>query len=460
MSQSIARPSQAAEARKPASAPSVPPERPPRRTLGELLEQPTDAADRWLPGAPKVQVDDQAAAAAGIRRLEGRHLLLYTDLPASEATDRLPAVFDQAIGQWCDYFGVPPEKASDWRATGFLIHDRDLFRRLGLLPADLPPFQHGFCRNTDFWIYEKPSDYYNRHQVLHEGTHSFMNSFLGACGPPWFMEGTAELLATHRLVDGQLKLNQAPRRREDVPLWGRIKRINLAIAAGRWRTLRQVLGYRFDAYLDMEPYAWSWAAALFLDRHPDYGDRFRRLSKRVLQPDVTEQFIAAVGDDWPALEQQWRVFIAELEYGCDPTRMFVDATPGKPFGPAGARVEVAADRGWQNSGLRLERGKTYELRAEGRYQVADKPKIWWCEPGGVTIRYYRSRPLGMLLAMVLPDAAAGQPDPPGVPPPPVAVGLGTTLVPEQPGTLYFKINESSGELGDNRGGLSVEIRAK
>ena len=79
-------------------------------------------------------------------------------------------MFDQAFSQWCEYFEIDPAKAADWRLTGFLIKDRQRFRRLGLLPRDLPPFQHAFCRNTDFWVYEQPSDYYSRHLALHEGT--------------------------------------------------------------------------------------------------------------------------------------------------------------------------------------------------------------------------------------------------------------------------------------------------
>ncbi len=407
--------------------------------------------DRWLPGAAKVKVDDAAVKAAGIRRLEGRHLVLYTDFPSEELTDALPKVFDQALPQWCKYFEVDPAKMRDWQLTGFLIKDRRRFRRLGLLPAELPPFQHGFCLNTDFWVYEKPGDYIERHLVLHEGTHCFMNRVFGACGPPWFMEGTAELLGTHRWADGRLTLNYVPRSRDEAPWLGRVKLVKNAIAAGRGRTLKQVLAYRFNAYLATEPYAWSWAVALFLDRHPEYGDRFRRLRKDVLRPDLTKRFVASVGKDWPALERQWQVFLADLEYGCDAARTLVDVKAGKPLGPAGARVEVSAERGWQNSGLRLEKGKRYRLQAEGRYQVAAKPRVWWCEPGGVTIRYYRRRPLGMLLAAVMPE--------PGtiLRLQPVAVGLGTTLVPEQSGTLYFKINESSGKWGDNTGKLSVEI---
>jgi hypothetical protein len=119
-------------------------------------------------------------------------------------------------------------------------------------------------------------------------------------------------------------------------------------------------------------------------------------------------------------------------------------------------VAIAADRGWQNSGLRLDAGVTYRLSAKGRYQVAKEPKTWWCEPGGVSIRYYQGRPLGILLAAVRPDH----------PPPgstsvllrPIVVGLGATLLPKESGTLLLKINDSAAELGDNAGELKVEVR--
>ena len=117
---------------------------------------------------------------------------------------------------------------------------------------------------------------------------------------------------------------------------------------------------------------------------------------------------------------------------------------------------MAADRGWQNSGLRLEAGVTYRLTATGRYQVAKEPKVWWCEPGGVSIRYYKGRPLGILLAAVRPDHPA--PGSTSALLHSTVVGLGTTLSPTQTGTLFLKINDSAGELDDNAGELKVKVR--
>jgi hypothetical protein len=187
----------------------------------------------------------------------------------------------------------------------------------------------------------------------------------------------------------------------------------------------------------------------------------------VLRPDFNQRFLQALGDDGPRLAEEWQVFVGSLEYGMDVARGVLDFAPGKPLPADGTTVEVAADRGWQNSGVRLEQGASYRLRAEGRYQVADKPQIWWCEPGGVTIRYYQGRPLGILLAAVRPDspaktstAGAADRGADAGPSPlvrPTVVGLGTVLQPDVSGTLYLKINDSAAELGDNTGRLSVRI---
>ena len=87
--------------------------------------------------------------------------------------------------------------------------------------------------------------------------------------------------------------------------------------------------------------------------------------------------------------------------------------------------------------------------------MAKTTKPWISEPGGITLRYNQGRPLGMLLAAIRPDDPAAN-NPSGLIQP-IPVGPGTTLEAKHPGTLYFRINDSAGQLGDNRGTASVEI---
>ena len=399
-------------------------------------------------------IDERAAAAAGVRKLEGKHSVLYTDLPSAPSVDEFPAVFDLAFPQWCKYFGQDAVLLDGWKARGFVIRDKALFQRLGLLPNTLPSFPHGYTLGNEFWLYEQPGDYYTRHLVLHEGTHSFMFTVLGSCGPPWYMEGIAEMLATHRWRGDRLEMNWFPERKEDVPYLGRIKIVRDAYDARKAKSLQAVLDYGPEAHRETEPYAWCWALAAMLDGDPRYRDRFRALPQQVRRGDFTRHFLAQLGPDADALAAQWQVYICELEYGADVARTAIDFAPGKPLPSGGTRASIAADCGWQNTGVRLEAGVEYRVRAHGRYQIADQPRPWPCEPNGVSIRYYRGRPLGILLGAVCPDLPLNGACPMIAP---STIGLDRTLAPKQTGTLFLRVNDSNAELGDNKGDLTVEI---
>ncbi len=441
---------------------------------------------RWLPAAlvalvvvmlptspavaaAPVSIDDARIAEAGIRKVPGKRLTLYTDMSGA-AIDELPAVFERAFPQWCQYFHVDPHEHADWSMIGFLMKDKSRFAAAGLLPGRLPAFEHGFNWDNALWLYDQPSDYYRRHLLLHEGTHGFMNTVLGGCGPMWYMEGIAEYLATHRWRDGRLTMAYMPKSRDEVPEWGRIRIIQDAVADHCAIGLPAVLDFVPKLGKETEPYAWCWAAATLLDRDPRYQGRFRQLFRFVRQRNFNERFRKLFAPDWQELCEEWQLMAASLEYGYDVARCAIDFTPanrsplptdvrsapGEGQGVRADGVLVAADRGWQNSGLRLCAGVKYQLTAAGRYQVANEPSTWWCEPGGVSIRYYHGRPLGILLAAVRPDS----------PPPgstsallhPIVVGLGAEITPTETGTLFLKINDSPGELSDNAGEVKVNIQ--
>ena len=412
-----------------------------------------------LPLSAAASLDDARLAAAGIRKLPGKRVTLYTDVSGPEI-DRLPAIFDQAFPQWCRYFGVKEDKLAKWHVTSSLMKNKSPFITAGLLPENHPPFLHGYTQpqGTMFWLFEQPSDFYRRELFLHEGTHAFMFSVLDASAAAWYIEGMAEYLGTHEWRDNRLTLGAMPHRREDVPYWRRIGMIQDAVAQRRALRLKSVIEIPWNAFLENRSYAWSWAAVTLLDRHPRYQKRFRQLIDfaRENDRDFNKRFYQLFQPDWQELCEEWQLMVTGIEYGYDVPRVAVDFTPGKSLPRKRAEITVAADRGWQNSGLRLEAGATYRLTASGRYQVAKTSKVWSCEPGGISIRYYQGRPLGILLAAVRPDLPA--PDSTTALLHPTVVGLGTTLAPDQTGTLFLKINDSAGELDDNAGELNVEVR--
>lgn len=422
------------------------------RILGDLLDDEEFQIRR-------MSVDEDRIAANGIRKLTSKHLILYTDLPAAPAIDELPAVFDLAVPQWCKYFSVELAKVKDWKMNAFLMNDDQRFIAADVFPEEVHGFPHGYQRGYELWLYQQKTDYYRRHLLLHEGTHGFMNIHLGGIGPPWYGEGMAELLGTHRWENNKLTLRYNPKDKEEVPDWGRVRIIRDQFAAEKGLLLAQVFQFSPTAHRKVEPYAWSWAAAAFFDNHPSYQQRFRALHKRLKlnTAEFNQTFQASIKDDLVAIQEQWFLFIEEMDYGYDVARAAVDYKPGQQLAVGGTELKIRAERGWQSSGIHLEKGNTYKITASGRYQVGNDPKPWWCEPNGVTIDYYRKHPLGILTAAIRDDA---NPIPNG----PylsksAAIGLGMEITPTWSGTLYLRINESPAHLDDNAGELTIHVVA-
>lgn len=451
--------------------PSSPPRNRPRpqpdpdRSLADLLSRPdvdVSSGSQPLPALAAsnevLPISDTQASVAGIRKLRGTHLTLYTDVPPLPDVDELPAVFDQAVPQWGQYFEIAPARLQDWRMTGFLIREKARFQGVGMIPANLPPFTNGYQRGLYFWLYDQPTDYYRRHLLLHEGTHGFMDNLLGGLGPPWYGEGLAELLGTHRWKDGQLTLGYVPRNKKETPGWGRIRIVKDELAAGHGKMPDEILNYGPTAHLQNAPYGWCWAWATFLDGHPQTQTLFRGLRKTVTERDLTPRFRQQLQPDWATLCEEWQLFVMNLDYGYDVARAAIVRKPGLPLPDAGTEVTIAADRGWQSTGVRLEAGLAYRLEAHGRYQVGQTDQPWWCEPGGVTLHYNQGQPLGLLLAALREDG----PPPAGLTPlaRPEVIGTARDWTPTSGGTLYLRINESAAHLGDNQGQVTLRIQRR
>jgi hypothetical protein len=117
-------------------------------------------------------------------------------------------------------------------------------------------------------------------------------------------------------------------------------------------------------------------------------------------------------------------------------------------------VEILADRGWQSTGLELAAGSQVKIVASGRYQVAADPDPWWCEANGITIHYYRGRPLGALMAAVNGPNTTGLTRLAGL----QVIGADGSVTTAQGGVLFLRINESGAGLSDNKGTCRVSIK--
>lgn len=427
---------------------------------GLFLVAAVGVADDVSTASPKALV--ARATRAGLRLLEGEHLTLITDRPVREGDGvaDLPRHFDAAFAAWCRHYRMDPAACRDWRAIGCLVVDVERFRAAGLLPPEIPAFTNGFCAGDRFWMMDQSNPAYRRHLLLHEGVHAFTLALRGLDTQPWYTEGIAEFLATHRLEAGgdgpRFIATPMPRDAADVEQLGRIEGIRAARAAGTLASLRQVLATPAMGHHELTAYASSWAAVAMLALHPRYAETFARIEREGLDADFTSRLVHARGWDEAAASRDFDAFTDDIDYGYDFSRSAIDWSPGtRLVGPT--TVNVAADRGWQNGGLAVEKGRRYSLQVAGRVTVGRAAAGQLeSEPDGISIEWYRGRPIGRLLAAqwVEPDDGSR---PRFVV---VAEGRAAEFTAVADGPVFFKVNESPGALADNRDAVTVNVRAE
>ena len=396
----------------------------------------------------------------GIRKLTSTHLTLYTDLPSQADVDELPKVFDLAVPEWSKFFSYDTKLLDDWHVVACIINNKDRFGQSGLLPKDLPPFLNGFQLVDEIWIYEQPSEYYRRHLLLHEGTHSVMNRIFGRLGPAWYREGIAELVATHQYSDGKLKLAHFPSDKKKVEQWGRIRIVKDQIREGKIRSIQSIVGARPREFLNVESYAWSWALQVFAHHHPLFGQTFVNLQNEMyLSTDgVTHRFLQSYHANQHEFDSAWSLFLHHLDYGYDLKREIIAHKKTLiPLSKQIATTSIDVTMGWQSTGFVLPNNSVLDIVAGGRFRVAQDSQPWWCEPQGVTLEYYQGHPLGMLLAVVVNSKAADSVE---AFTHPTAIGRRGQITTIRGGILYLRINERADKLEDNQGTISVKVKLK
>lgn len=438
----------------------------------QSLESLPDRVPEEFRNSPRIRVEKHSAEAAGMQLLEGRHVLLVTDLELTDAIRRLPRTVDEAYPMMCAFFGV--EEDPSWKLTLFLMKDREKFRNAGYIPEILPPFKNGFSFNFDCWVCEQPSDYYRQHLVLHEMVHSFSSTRLGNAGPNWFAEGMAEFLGMHDFANSPLRLGFMPPSREAVPYCGRIREIREAAQRGEVWTLEDAVTPDQEDFATNAVYYWSWGLAWFLENHPKARPAFHALIPQLRlagsEQEFTRTFLDSLGEDRIGIEKNWLMFAASVDYDFRLRPMLFDAKTGISLQEKSAKERVVqklrVDHGWQNTGIRVKKGDQIRIRAKGRFEIARPDGSFWpCEPNGVTVEYLNGQPLGILLAVILTDAEELTPKimndrQTGTFYAPFAVGTSRSLTIPFDGTLLLRTNVPPAQIEESRGEFFVEISAR
>ncbi len=423
------------------------------------VEMPSPREPVYRMSYVRPEISDEALRRSGLMRFRLKYLDLITDLTPDVYETLLPLP-DAMFATWEGFFGELPPAAdgSEYRVTGYLMRDRELFLSAGLVKENTLLSYHGRQIGAEFWLNDQSWEYYRRHLLLHEATHAFMRHLPGEAVdlPLWYLEGMAEMLATHRLAeDGTVEFNVMPVDRSRFHGFERIAIVQRDVKANGVRPLPAITQLSAEDFTKVESYAWCWALCRFLDSHPKYRDRFRRIAHELMTVPFRQNMATLYAPDMKRLQTEWLLFAANVEHGFDFERAQVEFLDGRLIVGQGGAV-VRSDRGWQSTEMLVEAGKRYRVTAVGQLSLADHPKPWISEANGISIRYARGRPLGQLQASILSvDTADG---PPGASMlREVALGNEAILEATDSGTLFLRINDDWGELADNRGSLSVTV---
>lgn len=428
-------------------------------SAGEPDKKP-DAYERFRvrDDRPVLPVTVEQLKKLGIEVFESKRLKLFSDIDPVIAK-KLPPLVDQAYVAWEECFGkLPPARDdSEFQINGYLIKDKTKFENSGLLRADFLDQFHGRQIGYQFWMMDQAQDYYRRHLLLHEATHAFMWAIPNLDVPNSYLEGMAEHFGTHQLIGGKLQMRLMPFNRADFRGHDRLFLMRRDVKQRGSPELLEIIDWKPATFQALnETYAWAWGQSIFFEENPRTRKRFRKLATSLANPIAWRTFELELKPDLPEIVTEWDLFAADAWEGFDFQKSAIEFHEGQTLTKP-QRTEVRADRGWQSSRVLVEKGRRYELVAIGQFTLAEKPKPWVSEADGITFRYHNSRPLGQLLASIRPAKKADNEREPMLDVKPL--GNTSSFEASRTGTVYLRLNDHPGELADNRGNVTVEIRA-
>lgn len=408
------------------------------------------------------KISDQTLETHGLNRLSSRRLILVTDLPI-EVVRELPPLTDALFDTLEQQLGRlrPAQDGADFQVTGFLISVRERFENAGLLPTDGVDFRHGRNLGYEFWLNDQTSDYYRRHLLLHEFVHCFTMCEFGMrdLPPLWYVEGIAEYFATHELRDPVEKsaFGVLPNSSAGFEGWGRIATLRKSLASNpngqllvnSVTPLDRVRHPPDNNFVDDLRYAEAWALVWLIRHHPRWKQEFAGFAEVRSSDDFRTAEAAVPKSIWTEMSVVWPMYVDSLTEGFDPADLFPEKVSNRTAGLP-CTENFAANREWQPSGLVLKSGQSVSVTCSGRYSVHDTPRPWFSEPQGITIDYYRGRPLGEVTAMLV--SSDGSQSTQRIP-----IGIQRALVMPFEGSLWFQINDSAASRSGNNGFVRIHV---
>ena len=261
--------------------------------------------------------------------------------------------------------------------------------------------------------------------VQHEAIHAYCQQTFGSTGPTWYSEGMAEMGAYWK--QGQLEVDIQPGVINYLTNAPPKKMLDI-VAAG------QVTGDSWQAY------AWRWALCHLLANNPNYSDRLKGLGVAMMSGRKAS-FEATYGDVAEHISFEYDQFVKNFGngYRADLSAWQWNVKPKKLFGKQ-ATAKVLAQLGWQATGVLVEQGKSYDVAADGTWQITEAGEMLSGD-GNVAGS-------GKLTGAIFKDFKLSKS---------FDLGEKETFVAAQDGQLFLRCHDAWTELSENSGELTVTI---
>ncbi len=375
---------------------------------------------------------------SGPRDERSRNFLLRTDL-SERRTAILLDKLETMLELVSDYYGRPlrqpiqcvvVENPAQWnvgefpeRAIGKIRNGEGMteYRRIG--------------RQQTAVVYSAANDAV----VQHESVHGYCFLVFQTTGPLWYAEGMAEVgrfwepenAAVHAdpAILGFLR-DSDPQPIDDI--------LNETSLAGElWK-----------------PYAWRWALCHLLVNNPNYATSFHAFSRELMNgykgleaesnADAVAAFRMVFGERGRELNFEYRHMLANLNGGLRVDLCAWDwRASHKPLSPGKeTQIPIAAQRGWQPVGVRVQPGETYQISASGAWRIDRHGMETSADgmPGSGT---------GRLVGVLMHDYRLSDE---------FELGTLTTWTAPAEGDLYLRCREPMAALDDNSGEIEATIK--
>jgi hypothetical protein len=367
------------------------------------------------------------AAGGGIQDYRSQHFLVHSDLSPTEAKDLLERL-EYMLGIISTYWAKPPQG----------ILECYVAKDIKNWPAGSIPDDFGRAKITEgagvtvtmTLGNEAKSTVYavaDRGTPQHEAVHAYCGQNFGTTGPTWYSEGMAEMGQYWR--KGDTSVNVHP---------GVVDYIHKSEP----KSLNAIVNGNETTGDSWQNYAWRWALCHLLATNPNYAANFRPLGLGLLhkQPVSFEQTYGAMADE---ISFEYKFFLQHVSNGYRADLCWWDWKRKSTAMPAGSArtVKVAANRGWQPTGVLVKADQKYELATTGTWKT-DKTATKGVSADG------NETGVGRLVGVLFNDYTLTEP---------FDLGAKLTFTPPIEGQLHVRCQDDWSSIGDNIGTIDLKI---